>query len=59
MEWWLVIAASYLSVGLIVTWMASIGHKMLYGRPIGWHTWVAGPIAWLPGMIWVALRRKM
>ena len=54
---WEAVIVIYLLLGLFITWMASIGHMLKYGTPIGWPAWVAGPIAW-PVMLLVAGRKK-
>jgi hypothetical protein len=57
MTWELVIVA-YLILGLMTTWMASVGHKVKFGRFFHWNEWVAGTIGWLPGLLIGLWRRK-
>jgi len=43
---WEIMIMAYLLIGVCLNWMASIGHKPLYGIPLPWYSWVAGIVAW-------------
>lgn len=43
---WEAVIITYLLLGLFTTWMASIGHKLIYGTSYGWPAWIAGTVGW-------------
>ncbi len=53
-EWAVIVV--YLVLGLIVTWLSSVGHKFLYGTEYGWPMWIAGVTGW-PVLLLIGIRK--